>query len=131
MIGIKRKIDMSIAISELRPGAPWALRNDDFDTLEWYDESFSKPTLEEIKNKIEELEKDEPLRALREIRDFYLQKSDWTQAQDVRSIRGPEWCNQWDTYRQELRDMTKKYPDVYFDEMDLLRGFEWPEKPES
>ncbi len=42
----------------------------------------------------------------RELRNELLKESDWTELPSVRAIRSAEWATAWDTYRQQLRDMT-------------------------
>lgn len=42
----------------------------------------------------------------RELRNDLLKESDWTELPSVRAIRSAEWATAWDTYRQQLRDMT-------------------------
>jgi hypothetical protein len=85
--------------------------------------------MDAINAKIVELEAVEPMRVVREIRDWYLVQSDWTQLQDLRTIRGTEWCLAWDTYRQQLRDFPESGIAPYFDEMSMIQGIAWPSKP--
>lgn len=119
-------------ISDLCPGAQWSMRDNDYEQLQWYNDSFVKPTLEQIEARRIELEAAEPMRVLKEIRDWYLKESDWTQVQDLRSIRGIAWCAAWDYYRQQLRDMpADPAQQPYFNEMGLISGITWPEKPSS
>ena len=119
-------------ISDLRPGAQWSMRDNDYEQLQWYNDAFTKPTPEEIEARRIELEAAEPMRVLKEIRDWYLKESDWTQVQDLRSIRGIAWCAAWDDYRQQLRDMpADPTQQPYFNEMGLISGITWPEKPSN
>lgn len=112
------------------PGAQWVLRGDTYEGLEWFSTDSQPPTLEEIEAKRQELIAAEPMRNLREIRDWYLAQSDWTQGADIRSLRGPEWCAEWDAYRQALRDMPATN-EPYFDERDMIQGFTVPTKPST
>ena len=57
------------------------------------------------------------LQRLREKRNSILAKSDWMANSDV------TMSDEWKTYRQELRDITKTYSSLYED------GFEWPTEP--
>ena len=61
---------------------------------------------------------------VRRHRDFLLAKSDWTQMPD--SPLSAEEKAKWAAYRQELRDMTNKYPDPKVD--DLI---EYPRDPNA
>jgi hypothetical protein len=128
MIGMRRTYTLAEGIGALRPASQWAIRDNDYSQLEWYSND-TPPSLEEIQVKITELEAGEPMRVVREIRDWYLQSTDWTQVQDLRAIRGAEWCAAWDTYRQQLRDITVSGIEPYFDDMNMIQGFEWPPKP--
>ena len=64
----------------------------------------------------------EELEALRMYRDTLLLQSDWTQAED--SPLSDSKKNEWKTYRQALRDITKTYKTL-----DSAEG-NWPIKPE-
>lgn len=126
---MRRTYTIGEGLGALCPGAQWALRNNDYEQLEWYSTDQAKPSLEDINQKILELEANEPMRVMREIRDWYLQQSDWTQGADIRSIRGAEWCAAWDEYRQKLRNITTDYPNPYFDERNYVQGVVWPDPP--
>lgn len=43
------------AIQQLRPRASWSLNGDDYDNLVWLDEVQTKPTKQEVEDKIAEL----------------------------------------------------------------------------
>jgi hypothetical protein len=128
MIGMRRTYTLAEGIGALRPTSQWAIRENDYSQLEWYSND-TPPSLEEIQAKVEELEAGEAMRVVREIRDWYLQSTDWTQAQDLRAIRGAEWCATWDSYRQQLRDITTSGITPYFDEMNMIHGVTWPPRP--
>ena len=89
------------ALLELKPGAEWTVRGDNYSDLEWLDKSQTKPTEDEINAKIAELEAAEPARQVREIRDRLLAESDWTQNRDVVLLNDTTWKQ----YRQDLRDL--------------------------
>lgn len=55
---------------------------------------------------------------IRSMRNVFLEQSDWTQMPDSNCPNKQAWAE----YRQELRDITKKYPD--------LVNFSWPIRPE-
>ena len=89
------------ALLELKPGAEWTVRGDNYSDLEWLDKSQTKPTEDEINAKVAELEAAEPARQVREIRDRLLAESDWTQNRDVVLLNDTTWKQ----YRQDLRDL--------------------------
>lgn len=130
MKGMRRHYGIAETIGELRPGAQWVIRDNDYEKLEWFDTNTTpKPTLEEIEAKRVELEAEEPMRVTREIRDWYLEQSDWTQGADIRALRGPEWSAAWDKYREDLRNLPDSGIQPYFDEVNMIQGVVWPEKP--
>lgn len=55
------------------------------------------------------------------IRDRVLRETDWTQREDVKRLKGPDWVAKWEKYCQELRDLPSKHKDG---EM-----IEWPTPP--
>lgn len=129
-VGMRRFVGIGEALAALRPGSQWVVRDNDFDKVEWYSTDIEMPSREEIEAKIVELEAAEPMRCLREIRDWYLQNTDWTQGADIRTLRGPEWCATWDAYRQALRDLPDNSPNVAIGPMNEILNVEWPVKPE-
>ena len=131
MIGMRRNNDVTDALVSLAPGAIWTVRNNNYDEIEWQSEDIPMPTKEQIEAEIERLTEEEPYTVLREIRNWYLQQSDWTQSQDIRAIRGEEWCSAWDNYRQELRNLPDNVSGIYFDEFNNIQGLTFPEKPSA
>jgi hypothetical protein len=129
MIGMRRFNGYAESITNLYPTAQWAIRDNNYDQLEWFSTDIPKPSKDELDQKIIELENNEPVRCMREIRDWYLQQSDWTQGADIRALRGAEWCAAWDAYRQELRNMTENYTPT-FGPMNELLNVVWPTKPD-
>ncbi len=116
------------ALLELKPGAEWTVRGDNYSDLEWLDSSQTKPTEVELNNKIAELQAAEPARLVRIKRDQLLLESDWTQTRDNVRLNDSAWV----TYRQELRDITKSASftpklndDGTLDESSVT----WPLKP--
>ena len=89
------------ALLELKPGAEWTVRGDNYSDLEWLDKTQTMPTEDEVNAKIAELEAAEPARQVREIRDRLLAESDWTQSRDVVLLNDTTWKQ----YRQDLRDL--------------------------
>jgi hypothetical protein len=47
--------NISQALQNLRPGAKWVCRGTSYDGLEWVDKDQTKPTEEEVNQKVEEL----------------------------------------------------------------------------
>ena len=104
------------AVLALKPGAIWTMRDD---VLEWQDDTITKPTDTEIKNKYDELVAAEPLNQVREVRNQKLAETDWTQSRDITLSNDADWK----TYRQALRDITKTYK--------TLDTVKWPTEPTS
>jgi hypothetical protein len=129
MIGMRKQVGIPEALNLLAPGAVWVVRNDSYEEIEWQSEDIAIPSKEDVEEKIEYLKSIEAITVIREIRDWYLQQCDWTQAQDVRNIKGEEWCSRWDEYRQKLRDLPFETVDPYFDEFDRIQNVVFPEKP--
>ena len=118
------------ALLALKPGAEWTTRGDNYSGLEWLDKSQTKPTEEELNNKISELKAEEPFRLLREERNRLIAETDWTQLKDIDLdiIRERNWKN----YRQALRDLpSKSTPKLNIDgELDMT-SVTWPDKPST
>jgi hypothetical protein len=131
MKGMRRFYNLGEVIGAIYPDAQWAVYDNDYEKLNWYSTNFPKPTLEQIAQKRTELEAAEPMRVVREIRDWYLEQSDWTQGADIRNLRGQEWCAAWDSYRNQLRNLPDSGIQPYFDEMNFIKGVVWPQKPNS
>ena len=118
------KYTISDAIIELKPGADYILRGEDYSGLEWLDSSQTKPTETEINSKIAELDNAEPMRLLRIERDVRIAKTDW------RASSYLTLSDAWKTYRQALRDLpasaSPKLDSNY--ELDLT-SVTWPTEP--
>lgn len=76
--------------------------------------------------KVEKLSKEElkanqeaSIQEIRDQRDLLLSESDWSQAADVPLSEAKK--TEWKKYRQELRDITKKF--------SQLKDVVWPNKP--
>ena len=118
------------ALLELKPGAEWTVRGDNYSDLEWLDKSQTKPTEEELNNKNAELEAAEPFRLLREERNRLIAETDWTQLKDIDLdlIRERNWKN----YRQALRDLPSKSTPKLNSNGDLdMSSVTWPDKPST
>ena len=118
------------ALLELKPGAEWTVRGDNYSDLEWLDKSQTKPTEDEINAKIAELEAAEPFRLLRIERNKLISETDWTQLKDIDLdiIRERNWKN----YRQALRDLPANSNPKLNSNGDLdMTSVTWPDKPST
>ena len=119
------------AIYALRPGVKgFAIKGDDYSGLEWKNDTHTKPTEEEINQKIAELNVGAAHKALRDERNRRLAETDWTQLKDVDldTIRERNWKN----YRQALRDLPSKSNPKLDSRGSLdVSSVTWPTKPTS
>ena len=117
------KHDIPSALQELKPGAEWVLRGNDYSGLEWIDSSQTKPTETEVTNKIAALDAAEAMKLLRVERDTRISKTDWRASSDL------TLTDAWKTYRQALRDITTQTPKLDSNyELDLT-SVTWPTEP--
>ena len=118
------KYNVPSALQELKPGAEWVVRGDNYAGIEWLDESQTKPTETEVTNKIAALDAAEAMRLLRQERDGRIPKTDWRASSDL------TLASAWNTYRQALRDLpasaTPKLDSNY--QLDLT-SVTWPTEP--
>ena len=118
------KYTISDAIIELKPGADWIQRGEDYSGLEWLDSSQTKPTETEINNKISELDAAEAMRLLRLERNSRIAETDWRASSDL------TLSNDWKTYRQALRDLPASSSPKLDSHFDLdLTSVTWPTEP--
>ena len=114
------------AIKELKPEAIWSVNGNNYSDLNWQDSGKTKPTEAEINAKISELDAAEPMRLLREERNSLLNKTDWTQNDDVPT----ETQTKWQTYRQQLRDLPATASPTLDSDYNLnLSSVNWPTEP--
>ena len=125
--------DLPKTLEILKPGAQWVIQaasaaDVTYASLDWKDESQTKPTETEVNNKLSELNNAEPLRLLRVERDKRLTESDWVVTKATET--GGTVSDAWKTYRQALRDLpasaSPKLDSFY--ELDLT-SVTWPTKP--
>ena len=125
--------DLPRTLEILKPGAQWVIQaasaaDVTYASLDWKDESQTKPTETELNNKLSELNNAEPLRLLRVERDKRLTESDWVVTKATET--GGTVSDDWKTYRQALRDLpasaSPKLDSFY--ELDLT-SVTWPTKP--
>ena len=120
------KITIIEALTSLKPKAQWNLIGFDYSGLEWLDKTQTKPTEDEIKTKITELELAEPMRLLRIERNKRLAECDWMANSDV------TMSSAWKNYRQTLRDLpAKSNPKLSEDGGLDMSSVTWPTKPTS
>lgn len=73
-------------------------------------------------------ESEAKLLMLRELRNELLSESDWIVTKSLEA--GVVVPTEWRTYRQELRDITKKFKSIdEKDEKGNATGFKFPDKP--
>ena len=56
-----KKITIHQAIGSLLPGAEFSIRDNDYDTIDWWDEVYQQPSKEEVEVEIEKLQKESEL----------------------------------------------------------------------
>ena len=119
---------ISSALLELKPGAEWTLRGDTYADLEWLDKNQTKPTEEEVNAKISELEKEEPMRLLRQERNKLIAETDWMTIKYLES--GIAMSASWKDYRQLLRDLPQiSNPKLNSDGSLDMTSVTWPTPP--
>ena len=118
------KYDIPSALQELKPGAQWVLRGNDYSGLEWIDSSQTKPTETEVTNKIAALDAAEAMKLLRVERDARIAKTDWRASSDL------TLTSAWSVYRQALRDLpASASPKLDSDGNLDLTSVTWPTEP--
>ena len=118
------KYTISDALIELKPGADYILRGEDYSDLEWLDSSQTKPTETQINSKISELDAAEAMRLLRLERNSRIAETDWRASSDL------TLSNDWKTYRQALRDLPASSSPTLDSNYDLdLTSVTWPTEP--
>jgi hypothetical protein len=102
--------DVTQALVSLYPNCEWSIEEGMYEKLTWTDTNTSKPTLEELTAKHEELVAAKPLKDLRKKRDDLLVKTD--------KYALPDWPHaslakqsEWLEYRQALRDLPSNTED--------------------
>ena len=118
------------ALLELKPGAEWTVRGDNYSDLEWLDKSQTKPTEDEINAKIAELKAEEPFKLLRQERNRRLAECDWVVTKYAEY--GYNIPKEWRAYRQALRDLPSITYTPEINELGYLKmdSVAWPTPPE-
>ena len=118
------KYTISDALLQLKPGADYIIRGEDYSGLEWLDSSQTKPTETEINSKISELDAVEAMRLLRLERNSRIAETDWRASSDL------TLPDAWKTYRQALRDLPASASPTLDSNYDLdLTSVTWPTIP--
>ena len=118
------KYTITEALAALKPNAEWHMLGTEYSGIYWDDKIETKPTEDEVKAKLTELESAEPMRLLRIERNKRLAECDWMANSDV------TMSSAWKTYRQSLRDL----PSSATPKIDSLGDLDstsvtWPTKP--
>ena len=111
------------ALSSLKPNTTWTWSGYKYADLDWRD-STTKPTEAEIDAELVKLDAAQPMVKLREYRDWKIAQSDWRANSDV------TLSDEWKTYRQALRDITKSASPKLdeFGNLDMS-SVTWPTEP--
>lgn len=115
-------IDIIDAIIALHPNCSFTLVSGDYSNINWIDVPESPATIEQVNDKLAELQAAEPLRLLRLERTRLLQQSDWMANSDV------VMTDEWKSYRQALRDLPETQTPALDDNGNLI-NVEWPTPP--
>lgn len=111
--------DVTQALASLYPNCEWSIEDGMYENLTWTDTNTSKPTLEELTAKQEELIAAQPLKELRQERNRRLAEVDWIFTSDYDLSVSDHAV--WMAYRKALRDL----PSTTEDPANPV----WPEKP--
>jgi vancomycin resistance protein YoaR len=111
--------DVTQALASLYPNCEWSIEDGMYENLTWTDTNTSKPTLEELTAKQEELIAAQPLKELRKERNRRLAEVDWIFTSDYDLSVSDHAV--WMAYRKALRDL----PSTTEDPANPV----WPEKP--
>ena len=121
---INMKYTITEALAALKPNAEWHMLGTEYSGIYWDDKIETKPTEDEVKAKLTELESAEPMRLLRIERNKRLAECDWMANSDV------TMSSAWKTYRQSLRDLPSSATPKIDSLGDLdLTSVTWPTKP--
>lgn len=103
------------AIIAITPTASFTVGNESVDEITWFSTDVTKPTAQQINDKLAELTTAEQLKDLRSERNAKLAETDHYGLSDQ------TMTSDMTTYRQALRDITNTY--------SSLDDVVWPEKP--
>ena len=121
-------LDYFQIIQDLRPNSIFSINENDYSTLVWStNNTTTKPTEEEIISKNTEIKNIIAYDHLRMERNKLLNESDKYSLSDFPHANDTI-KNQWLTYRQQLRDITKQTPIIDIETGDIS-GITWPTPP--
>ena len=93
------------ALLRLTPGAQWVLRGDEYSGLEWLDETQTKPTEEEVVQKIAELE------YKKEVEEYKQQRAaEYPSMADQQDMQFHDAVNGTTTWKDAIQAVKDKYP---------------------
>ena len=101
------------ALIELKPSAEWTLRGDTYADLEWLDKKQTKPTEQEVEEKIAEIKYQEEVNVY----------------QEKRKLEYPDWGDQLDkiyhsgidAWKADIKAIKDKYPKQTMDATELQK----------
>ena len=127
---INMKYTITEALAALKPNAEWHMLGTEYSGIYWDDKIETKPTEDEVKAKLTELESAEPMRLLRIERTKRLTASDWVVT--MHKELGTNIPAAWKNYRQALRDLPSSATPKLdsFGDLDLT-SVTWPTKPST
>ena len=117
------KYDLTHALLAVVPNSSWAIKGNSYSDIEWQDSSVTQPTEAVLNAKVAELDAAEPLKLLREERDKRIAATDWRASGDL------TMPDDWKTYRQALRDITKQTAKLNTKNKLDLTSVTWPTEP--
>ena len=111
MIG--RRPSIVSALEALKPKSEWTLRGESYADLEWLDKSQTKPTDQEIEEKIAEIKYQEEINVY----------------QEKRKLEYPDWGDQLDqiyhsgidVWKSDIKKIKDKYPKQTMDATELQK----------
>jgi hypothetical protein len=145
MLGNKNLIDVGRALERLLPegcGVQYTVRSEagtatdpeqeGVEITYFPSDSPTIPTSDQIRQKLQDLIEEEPIRVVREFRDKLLKECDWVELPSQQN-KSEEWHQAWGNYRQTLRDLPSKIRSgewtPIFDERGLIFLTNWPKPP--
>jgi hypothetical protein len=145
MLGHKRLNDIGKALEELVPEEiHWSVRSEGGPALdpdqpsvviEYQEEYPNAPSAQQIRDKIKELNDNEPMRCVRDLRDKLLKDSDWTEIPSLQNLKPAEWHAEWQSYRTELRNLPNRMQAgewvPMFEERGLILLHNFPKPPKN
>ena len=94
-----------LALQNLKPGAQWALSGVNYSELDWHDETQTKPTEEEIVQKVAELEYQE------EVNEYQRQRAaEYPSMADQQDMQFHDAVNGTTTWKDAIQAVKDKYP---------------------